>query len=159
MPIYTHVAQELQYDSMPLHEILALPEGPQTEALQHFYANSDPNNELVLIKTNSGKRMDVMLNGHKFTIMGKGRRVSRRQAVRLLLDYGYQGKYWGRERTTGIRKIDLPRVTEEERERIQWYNPDIDFKSFNPNEDFLIHVPGAQDDEVEDEILEFEAQE
>lgn len=132
------------YAEMPLHEILQLDEGAQTDALMQFYeeGQTDPSKDTVLIKTNSGAAMHIpMGKGQKISIMPKGRRVSRRLAVRLLREYGYRGKYWGRERTTGIRKIDLPRVPQETRERIQWYNPDVNFDKFEPNMDYLIHVP------------------
>jgi hypothetical protein len=154
MSIYTHRSEPVNFKEMPLHEILALAEGPQTEALMEFYANTDPNSDSVNIRTASGKQMVTYINGQKYVIpAGRGRSVSRRLAVRLLLDYGRNGKYWARERNTGIRKIDLPRVPEETRERIQWYTPEVDFKNFNPSEDYLIHHQNSElTEELEEEL-------
>jgi hypothetical protein len=103
--------------------------------------NSDPTGDTVLIKTNSGSRMDVDMNGKTLHVMPKGLRVSRRLAIRLLIDYGYRGKYWARERSTGLRKIDVAKLAEETKRRFEWYIPGMDFSNFNPAEDFLIHVP------------------
>lgn len=154
------VTQREHYANMPLHEILQLDEGPQTEALMQFYQDIDPANDTLLLKTKSGKRMDVRVGDKTLHIMPRGLKVSKRLAVRLLLDYGYHGKYWARERATGIRKIDLPRLPEDTKDRIKWYHPDINFDKFDPNEDYLIHVPAVDAaQELEDLLAEAEAEE
>lgn len=145
------------YASLPLHEILQLEEGPQTEALLAFYEEGqlDPEKDTVLLKTHSGAAMSIPISGgRKLNIMPRGRRVSRRLAVRLLREYGYRGKYWSRDRTTGLRKIDLAHLPEPTKERIQWYHPNVDFDNFNPSMDYLIHVPDAPEEDELDALLD-----
>lgn len=151
--------QELErYERMPLHEILTLPEGPQTDALRWFMDN--PAIDTVLIKSNSGSRMTVKMGGKTLNIMPKGLRVSKRMAINLLLAYGYRGKYQGRERYTGLRKIDIQRMPDETKERVNFYNPEpIDWKNFNPSEDYLVQASTVDElDELGELIAAQEAQ-
>ena len=127
------------YADMPLHEILQLDEGPQTEALHQLHADRRPSREMIRLRTKSGRRMDVMLGGEKFTIMPKGRSVSKRVAIRLLREYGYRGKYHRRHRPTGLRREDLMKLPEETKLRLKYADPSLDFDNLNFIDDYLYH--------------------
>lgn len=129
----------------PLHEILAMEEGAQADALRAFMDMHDT----ILVKVNSGKSMKVKLAGRELNIMPRGLRVSPRLGAQLLRGWGYRGKYWARERNTGLRKIDIPHLPPETKARYAWYLRDVNLDDFDPREDYLIHVP---DDDLLDEL-------
>ena len=151
MSLGTLIPAPQQDAALPLHEILALEEGRQALALERFMELNDT----VLLKTSSGSPMKVKLLGKDVTISNRGFRCSPRLAVQLLRGWGYRGKYWGRNRDTGLRQIDLAHLPEESKARMKWYVKDLDFDNFKPREDYLIHAP---DENLMDELEKLEAE-
>lgn len=90
---------------MLLQDILALKEPERTHELHKWVdaANYDTvNGGTVKIGNPDRKPMQVPINGEKFNIPPMGRRVERRLAIKLLMAYGENGTYFGRDQSTGM---------------------------------------------------------
>lgn len=151
MSIGTLLPQRQQDAELPLHEILALEEGRQAQALEQFMDTNDT----VLLKTSGGSPMKIRLHGKDITISNRGFRCSPRLATQIIRGWGYRGKYWARERNTGMRQVDMAHLPNESKERMKWYLKDVDFDNLKPREDYIIHVPDAG---ILDELQQLEAE-
>lgn len=97
----------------------------------------------VLIKPASGKPMVVRLHGQEIAFTAQGRRVPRKLAIDLLLNFGEQGLYRGRDQATGFT-------------RLQWTTLKPEVKAlYDPEklyflEDYLTHAVDHEESLEED---------
>lgn len=101
--------EESNINGMLLQDILELKEPERTHLLEEWVeaANYDvENGGTVKIGNPDRKPLQVPINGEKLNIPPLGRRVERRLAIRLLMDYGINGTYLGRDQATGMTPFD-----------------------------------------------------
>lgn len=94
---------------MLLQDILALPEPDRTHELEKWVDAADSEVEhggTVKIGNPDRKPLQVPIDGQKFNIPPSGRRVERRLAIKLLMAYGINGTYYGRDQATGMTPMD-----------------------------------------------------
>jgi hypothetical protein len=99
------VEEEENVNDMFLQDILALPEPDRTNTLNEWVEAADYDVEYggtVKIGNPDKKPMKVTVGKETFNIPPSGRRVERRMAIKLLLDYGSNGTYLGRDQATGM---------------------------------------------------------
>lgn len=134
----------------PLDELLEIGPGDiRTAALQEFIDDAD-NDGNVLLKTNNKKTLIANLDGREYTFPPKGKRVNRRAAINLLLDYGRNGKYFGVDQATGMRRSQWLMMSEKQREPYRHMEPEFKFI-----DSYLTHaVDTFEDDEdvTEDDV-------
>ena len=129
---------------MRLDDILFHMEEPDRTQYLRLWVDADHFGDgRVLIKPASGKPMVVRLHGQEITFTAQGRRVPRKLAIDLLLNFGEQGLYRGRDQATGFT-------------RLQWTTLKPEVKAlYNPEklyflEDYLTHVPDGGVEEEDD---------
>jgi hypothetical protein len=157
--------QGVDLTGVSLDSILEMPMGYQRHRMESAFMLQDQLEEeraRVLIKTNSGRAMDVLLGRSKdgetppiFKIGPRGRRVSRRVARQLLMKYGKNGLHRGRDQATGLRAVDMMRWTDEQRERWDAGHPDHAQERIKPTRDYLIHVPDKHEIGYDTEVEPF----
>lgn len=125
---------------MRLDDILFHMEEPERTRYLRLWVDADHFGDgRVLIKPASGKPMVVRLHGQEFAFTAQGRRLPRRLAIELLLNFGEQGLYRGRDQATGFT-------------RLQWTTLKPEVKAlYDPEklyflEDYLTHVPDGDTD-------------
>jgi hypothetical protein len=129
-----------------LQDILAMEEPERTHTLQAWVGEYDyKHGGNVLLKMASGRGAKLKAeNGEVINIPPRGHRVAREVALRLMLDFGRSGQYYGIDRATGVTPA-------------QWraFHPDTK-KAFEGYEfqfmtDYVIHVPDLPNIDAEDE--------
>ena len=101
---------------MKLDEILALPEPEKSHALEDFYAESD---EPVKLKPAQRGTLKVRHRGKVITVPPGGQWFGRKSAVDMLLCFGKNGKYIGKDMATGHTEQTLMALSDEERKRVE----------------------------------------
>ena|SRR5688572_22121825 len=120
-----------------LQDILELDEPERTNVLQQWLeaGNYDTKHDgTVLIGTPNRQTMTFTYQGEKYTVPPAGRRVTRENALRLLLLYGKTGRYYGRDQATGVQYGEEEMFTEEQQ---AWASK----RTFNFITNYLVHRP------------------
>jgi len=125
--------------TLTLDEILFdMSEPERTKALETFMSEE----ETVLLKASKGSFVEKH-RGKTITVPPRGLWCSRRQAVDLLLSFGKQGKYMGKDRKTGHTQQTLDAM---EREEYEFWTQR---KGVAIREQYLYHDPKDQGTEEE----------
>jgi hypothetical protein len=128
-----------------IDDILSLEEPYRSVALDWFL-NGYHDRPDVLIKTNDGRPMTVYLNkpgggSREFNISPRfGKRVSRRDAVALIMAYGRNGQYYMTDQATGLHKQTWLSMKPKRREE------EYGMYELNFLEQYLVHVPDREEE-------------
>lgn len=129
-----------------LQEILALKEPMRTHEIKQWIDAADydvVNGGTVKIGTPDGMPMQVFVGQDKMNITPSGRRVERRLALKLLLDYGRTGTYRGYDQATGMTQDAWDSMQPEH--KALFAN-----RKFNFNENYLEQLPDGNASDEED---------
>jgi hypothetical protein len=125
--------------SLRLDDILFRSEEPERTQLLRAWVDADHLGDgRVRIAPASGKPLVIRYQGREWTFGPEGRRVPRRVAIDLLLNFGEQGLYRGRDQATGFTRLQWTTLKPEV--RALYDESQIAFL-----DDYLTHVVEAED--------------
>jgi hypothetical protein len=100
------VPDPVQVGSLRLDDILFRTEEPERTQLLRAWVGADHLGDgRVRIAPASGKPFTIRYQGREWTFGPEGRRVPRAVAIDLLLNFGEQGLYRGRDQATGFTRL------------------------------------------------------
>lgn len=109
------VVEDPQGADMLLQDIMEYPYPERQFMLEDWLeASGDDPSGTVKIGTPDGKPMHFMYKGKVFNVPPAGKRVSRKLALELIIKYGKDGHYYGRDQRTGLMVDDQFGLTEEQ---------------------------------------------
>ena len=138
--------------SMMLQDILVMPEPQRTYYIKAWidYGQYDENGGMVKLRNPEGRKVEIPYGGKggKMVFPFVGKEVSRRAALHIILDFGKNGYYYGKDMSTGMSRDVL--------EALKIGEPDIakqyEKRKFEFNEYYLEQVPyGSVNEEIEED--------
>jgi len=130
----TRVVSTVDAGKLRLDDILFRTEEPERTRLLRLWVEADHLGDgRVLLKPASGKTLVVRFKGQELVFNPNGRRVPRQMAIYLLLNFGENGIYRGRDQATGLTRNQWLLLSEDEKKR-------FDQSKLFFLDDYLTHV-------------------
>jgi hypothetical protein len=138
----------VQLKDETLQDILSLVEPDRSIRLREWVNEFDPEEgDSILLRPVRGSGMQIPSDGKSMSFGPRGKRIGRRRAISLLMEYGPDGQYIGVDRKTGMTAAKFATMSGEEKQK--W-----DGTQFNFNENYLVHVPRGTEEVDETEETE-----